>query len=84
MSWLVQEAIAKNVEIDKNIYICLLDTKKAYDSVWQDRLFYTLYNEGINGKTWRILQQFYSGFTSYVKINKDIKMSRYHITLVTD
>ena len=72
VSWLVQEAIAKNVEIDKNIYICLLDTKKAYDSVWQDGLFYTLYNEGINGKTWRILQQFYSGFTCYVKINNTL------------
>ena len=42
VAWLVKECIAKYVDAGHTVYTCLLDTKKAYDSVWQDGLFYTL------------------------------------------
>ena len=74
VAWLVQETIAKYVEEEKNVYVSLLDTKKAYDSVWQDGLFYILYNAGLNGKTWRILRQFYIGFMCHVKIENKLSV----------
>ena len=50
-SWLVRESIAGNLEKQKNVYIGLSDTKKAFDTVWQDRLFYKLFDNGQQGKT---------------------------------
>ena len=62
VSWLVQETIAKYIEQDKTVYVSMLDTKKAYDSVWQKGLFYILFEAGLNGKTWRMLMHLYDKF----------------------
>ena len=68
VSWLVREVIAKHNENGINVYVGMLDQKKAYDTVWQDGLFYILYKAGLKGKAWRLMQQFYNGFICYVKI----------------
>ncbi len=68
VTWLVREIVANNIENDKSVFMALLDIKKAYDSVWQDGLFYKLYNIGINGKSWRLLKQLYKGFKCKVRI----------------
>ncbi len=68
VSWLVREIIAKKNKDNKPVYIGLMDIKKAYDSVWQDGLFYKLYKIGINGKTWHILKQLYKGFKCQIRV----------------
>ena len=70
MSWLVQETVAKFVEKGHNVYISMIDTQKAFDSVWQNGLFYILYKAGLDGKCWRILCQFYKRFICYVRVGK--------------
>ena len=67
--WLTKETICHNVEQDKSVYVGLLDIKKAYDTVWQDGLFYKLYKLGMNAKAWRILRKFYKNFKCQIKIS---------------
>ena len=57
-----------NVEKGKTMYVGVLDAKKAYDTVFQNGLFYKLYHCGIQGKTWRLIKKMYIGFECQVKV----------------
>lgn len=70
-TWLVREAIADNMERGKGVYVGLLDIKKAFDTVWQEGLFYKLYHNGLNGKTWRILRYMFHQFKCMVRYGND-------------
>ena len=67
VAWLVREVMASHIEQGHTIYIGLLDIKKAYDTVWQNGMFVKLFQYGINGKTWRIIRNFYANFTCQVQ-----------------
>ena len=67
VAWLVKEVISYHVEMGSNLYIGLLDIRKAYDTVWQDGMLYKLFHYGINGKTWRIIRNFYRKFMCQVR-----------------
>ena len=62
----LQEAVLHNIELGSKVYCCFLDSTKAFDTVWISGLFYKLYNLGIQGKTWRLLRNWYSKLTSRV------------------
>lgn len=49
-SLLLREAITHNLEQDSAVYVCLLDTKKAFDTVWIKGLLFKLQDAGITGK----------------------------------
>lgn len=74
-AWLLRESIAFNREKGNTVYIGLLDTKKAFDTVWQDGLFFKLHEYGLNGKTWRILKELFNNFTCCVRIGAEISES---------
>ena len=42
-------------ERGNKVYVMFLDVAKAFDSVWQDGLFYKLHKIGLKGKFWKIL-----------------------------
>ena len=67
-SWLVREIISYNLERSKPVYVVLLDVRKAFDTVWQDGLFFKLYNYGLSGKTWRILRKLFENFKCCVQV----------------
>ena len=52
----------------KKLYICFIDFKKAFDSVWHKGLFYKLESKGINGNFLRLLQNIYSKTKCSLKI----------------
>ena len=62
----LQEAVLHNIELGSKVYCCFLDSTKAFDTEWISGLFYKLYNLGIQGKTWRLLRNWYSKLTSRV------------------
>jgi hypothetical protein len=68
-SFVLQETISHNVERGSKVYCCFLDSSKAFDSVWLDGLFYKLFQLGMNGKSWRILRNWYSKMHCYVSLN---------------
>jgi len=44
----------------KKIYVCFIDFKKAFDSVWRSALFLKLKAKGIHGKVYNIIKNLYS------------------------
>ena len=63
---MLQELIAYNKECKYVTYVSLLDTKKAFDTVWHPGLFLKLYKNGCNRVIWDVLWSYYDGFTSCV------------------
>ena len=64
----VKETIAHNREQGKSVYVVMLDTKKAFDTVWLNGLFYKLKLKGLDPKLWRILKNTYDDFKCAVSI----------------
>ena len=64
-----QEVIAKYVGSGSKVLMCLYDLEKAYDSVEYPVLLERLFEVGINGKLWRVMKNWYSGGSSFVKVD---------------
>ena len=56
-----QEIVARYLRGGSHVYICLYDLQKAFDSVEYPVLLEKLYNVGVNGKMWRLLNNWYRG-----------------------
>ncbi len=67
-SWLVSERVSYNLERGSDVYVVLLDIKKAFDSVWIDGLMYRLFEIGIDLKLWKLMEDLYSDAECCVKI----------------
>ena len=59
---LLRETIAHNLDRGSSVYVCLLDARKAFDSVWYPGLFFKLNLLGCNINLWRVLWDYYQGF----------------------
>ena len=70
-----QEVVAKYNDCHKTIYACTLDTRKAYDTVWQKGLFYQLYQGDMCCKTWRMITELYNDYKCIVKIGNKMSES---------
>ena len=68
-SFALQESIFYNLERGSKVHCCFLDSSKAFDTVWLDGLFYKLYNNGMKGKFWRILRDWYNRMACCVSVN---------------
>ena len=64
-----QELIARYISDGSTVYMCLFDLQKAFDSVEFPVLLDRLFSIGINGKTWRLIRDWYAGGTCRVHID---------------
>ena len=48
--------------LTNSVYVCLLDARKAFDTVWYPGLFLKLNQMGCNMHLWKILWDYYQGF----------------------
>ena len=55
----MQESISVMRDEGSEIFLISLDTRKAYDTVWHEGLFFKLFRAGINRKIWRLLFYWY-------------------------
>ncbi len=62
----VYETITHNTERGAKVFVCLLDSRKAFDVVWHCGLFVHLYELGINGKLWRTIINAYTNMRNCV------------------
>lgn len=60
-----------------NIHIIF---KKAYDRVWRDGLWKTLWDEGIRGKMWRVIRSLYRRTQSCILLGKE-KTDKFNINV---
>ena len=62
------EAISQFAQHGEKMYLCFYDLQKAFDSVQYPILLKRLYHAGINGKTWRLLRNWYHKPKSRVRV----------------
>ncbi len=72
---LLRESISHNIERGSTVYVALLDTAKAFDTVWTKGLFVKMYNLGMDPVIWRLLVQSYTNFQCHVKIGNELSES---------
>jgi len=65
---ILRENIAALGNHGNPVYVCLLDARKAFDTVWHKGLFYKLANMGCNKHLWLILWSYYQGFLCSVQV----------------
>ena len=68
-SFVLQETIAHMLERNSKVYVCFLDTARAFDSVWQNGLLFKVFKLGIQGLLWRLIKACYSDTESCVVEN---------------
>ncbi len=66
-AWMLRETIAAKQEQGNTVYVALLDTTKAFDTVWVNGLFHKISTK-MDKKLWRILYRFYQHFHCSVQI----------------
>ena len=68
-SFALHETICHNVSMGNEVFAIYFDTRKAFDTVWIEGLFYKLIKAGIKGKLWRLLFLSYDRCRSKVFVN---------------
>ena len=63
---LFTEAIAEARDTRSPLYTACIDASKAFDVVWHKSLLRKLYNSGLTGTNWNILQESYHAMSSVV------------------
>ena len=58
--FVLNEVIQGRLQEGKKTFSFFLDIKKAYDTVWQDGLWYRMWEMGIQGKLWRVIRNIYN------------------------
>ena len=61
-------------------YACFADTSTAFDTVWRDGLYFTLYSYGVKGKLLRMIKAWHEGATAvgqwYSAVSRRIQFSQ--------
>jgi len=68
--FILNEILLNRKEKKKATITAFIDVKKAYDKVWRDGLWVKMYEMGVDGKVWRILQEMYKKVRRKVKIGE--------------
>jgi len=63
----VRQLAEKYVEFSKELYVCYIDFRKAFNSVWQEGLWEVMRHMGYPEKIVRILDKMYEGTFSAVR-----------------
>ncbi|MES9884793.1 MAG: reverse transcriptase family protein, partial [Sedimenticola sp.] len=73
----LQETLQYNIDNNSSTYAALIDTRKAFDTVWHHGLMVKLHDLGFHGKYWRLFVNTYENIESAVMINR--KRSRWFL-----
>ena len=67
--YVLAEMVQRQKLRKKPWYLAFLDIKRAYDVVWREGLWERLWQCGIRGKMWRVIQRLYQKTTSCVVVD---------------
>ena len=71
-TYLLRETICHNMERGNTVYVGLLDTKKAFDTVWVKGVFVKMYRTGMDPVIWRMLVFSNKQFICKVRIGNEL------------
>lgn len=69
-SFNLHESIFHNLEMCSKVYVAFLDSRKAFDTVWRIALMYKLFQLGIKGKLWVLINDCHIDTKSAVVVNQ--------------
>ena len=64
-----QELIARYISEGSTVHMCLFDLAKAFDSVEFPVMLDKLFSIGVNGKTWRLIRNWYENGKCFVHVD---------------
>ena len=67
-SLMLRESGSYLQENGSSVYVCRLDVRKAFYKVWHYGFFYKLAKMGCNVNLWKIMWNFYRGFSCFVQV----------------
>jgi len=65
---ILHEALLRRKRAGKNTFLCFVDFRKAFDTVWHEGLWKRMWDTGIRGKAWRVTRNLYSSINACVKL----------------
>jgi hypothetical protein len=63
------QVILKRLEVQKNTYLCFVDLKKAYDSVWREGLIHRIREDRVPKKLVSLVKRWYKNVMVKVRVN---------------
>ena len=63
------QVVLKRLNVQKNTFLCFVDLKKAYDSVWREGLFVRMVEDGVPSKLLNLVKRWYKNIDVRVRIN---------------
>jgi hypothetical protein len=70
-SYTLAQVVQKRLEKQQNTYLCFVDLKKAYDSVWREGLFRKLRQDGVPQKLVKLVRMWYKKVRARVRVNDE-------------
>ena len=67
-AFITDEFTNQCAEDGDNAYVCSVNVKKAFDTVWINAILYKLYYAGVTGKAWRTISSWYEDMRKYASI----------------
>ena len=71
----LKEILFQRKASGNSTYVCFVDFRKAFDTVWHDGLWKRLWDSKVQGKPWRILRKLYSTIRSSVRVGNGASRS---------
>lgn len=72
------EVLRQRKREKKDTFLCFVDFRKAFDTVWHSGLWKRLWDSGVRGKAWRIVRKLYSSIDAKVRLgdktSRQVKM----------
>jgi exonuclease III len=65
---ILHEALLRRKRAGKETFLCFVDFRKAFDTVWHEGLWKRMWDTGIRGKAWRVTRNLYSSINACVKL----------------
>ena len=65
----LSQAVPKRLEVQKKTFLCFVDLRKAYDSVWREGLFSRLMEDGVPSKLVDLVKMWYRNVKAKVRVN---------------
>ena len=75
-----KETLRRRKRQGQDTFVCFIDFRKAFDTVWHDGLWKALWDQGVRGKAWRIVRSLYFSMQASVRLGdkttREVKMSQ--------
>lgn len=62
------ELLQRRKAAKKDTFVCFVDFRKAFDTVWHDGLWKRLWDSNVRGKAWRIIRKLYAAIDAKVRL----------------